>query len=341
MKAFVVRQGIIFFDASEPLNAAQINGLVDLALKTPGCKRVVLIRYFDRFAAWKNLTDAECVMFEQADMVLRKLGGYFLLGIVYENVAGPRGSAAGVADGNYTRMRLAQIGAPVGAWVAAASDEDWAGTAGENLLADYFKAFWSRLSDGKGGYVVLRAIYAAGATLDLMWKLGLIDLGGRWVTQSTGFQGSTHDIQIGAVDVQQLLNEALVGKDVDPDVFHPRMLADGKTPEDWGFFVPRIDHGVLPDYVLPGSPATVVMQLQKLLNNDKRITGVFMPLTVDGNYGPKTTAAVKALQTAAGLEVDGLFWPKTKAVLLAGPAVAGGGIVGAPLVSPVPPGAQA
>lgn len=316
MKAFVVRQGIVFFDASEPLTAAQINGLCDLALKTAGGKGVVAIRYFCRVKSWKQLTDAECVMIEQADAALRKQGMYFLLGIVYEYVAGPRGSTAGILDGNYTKMRLAQIGAPEGAWVAAASDEDYPGTAGANLLADYFKAFWSRLEDGSGKSIVRRAIYAAGATLDLMWKVGLIDEGGRWVTQSMGFKGSSHDIQIGAIDVQQLLNEALVGKDVDPNVFHPRMLADGRTPEDWGFFVPRMNHGTLPDYILPGSSsATDVMQLQKALNIDA-LLGLPAPLVVDGDYGSVTRLAVMLLQAEHGLEHDGLFGPKTKAALL-------------------------
>lgn len=314
MKAFSVRQGIVFFDASEVLTAAQINGLVDLAMKNGN--KVCAIRYFCRVKSWKQLTDAECVMIEQADIVLRKHGGYFLLGIVNEYVAGPRGSTAGILDGNYCKMRLAQIGAPKGAWLALASDEDYPGTTGANGLVDYARAAWGRLSDGEGGWLVRRAFYAAGATLDLLWKLQLIDEGGRWVTQSSGFLGSIHDIQIGAIDVQQLLNEALVGKDVDPDVFHPRMLAGDLTPEHWGFFVPHIDHGALPDYILPGSSSTVdVMHLQKAINEDK-LLALTAPLVVDGNYGPMTTAAVKQLQADHSLETDGLFGPLTKAALL-------------------------
>ena len=41
----------------------------------------------------------------------------------------------------------------------------------------------------------------------------------------------------------------------------------------------------------------------------------FDPGEIDGIFGGKTEAALKALQEAAGLEVDGIFGPKSEAAL--------------------------
>lgn len=53
-----------------------------------------------------------------------------------------------------------------------------------------------------------------------------------------------------------------------------------------------------------GDVCEEVKTLQKLLK-----------VTVDGNFGPKTEAAVKEFQKAKGLEVDGIVGPKTWAAL--------------------------
>ncbi len=60
-----------------------------------------------------------------------------------------------------------------------------------------------------------------------------------------------------------------------------------------------------------GSGGTLVKQLQRCLNKVQR-----SGLEVDGDFGPKTTGAVKTFQARTkGLEVDGRYGPKTSSKL--------------------------
>jgi HK97 family phage prohead protease len=63
-----------------------------------------------------------------------------------------------------------------------------------------------------------------------------------------------------------------------------------------------------------GETSKRVSDLQERLNAG----GFKPPLKVDGIFGPKTLAAVRAFQKAHGLKVDGLVGPKTTAALRAG-----------------------
>ena len=63
-----------------------------------------------------------------------------------------------------------------------------------------------------------------------------------------------------------------------------------------------------------GETGKRVSDLQERLNAG----GFKPPLKVDGIFGPKTLAAVRAFQKAHGLKVDGLVGPKTTAALRAG-----------------------
>ncbi|MFE8601182.1 peptidoglycan-binding domain-containing protein [Archangium violaceum] len=64
-----------------------------------------------------------------------------------------------------------------------------------------------------------------------------------------------------------------------------------------------------------GASGASVKTLQQALAN-----AGFSPGAVDGQFGPKTAAAVKAFQNAKGLVADGIVGPKTWAKLTAAPA---------------------
>jgi hypothetical protein len=67
----------------------------------------------------------------------------------------------------------------------------------------------------------------------------------------------------------------------------------------------------LPTTVLkPGATGAEVKQLQQAL-----VKAGQSPGAVDGVYGPKTEAAVKAFQTSAGITADGVYGPETKKAL--------------------------
>lgn len=77
-----------------------------------------------------------------------------------------------------------------------------------------------------------------------------------------------------------------------------------------------------PANIVEGQGGGCVATLQSLLN------GKGQSLDVDGSFGPKTLAAVKAFQSASGLSADGEVGPNTKAALYAN--IGGGGGNGAP-----------
>lgn len=69
-----------------------------------------------------------------------------------------------------------------------------------------------------------------------------------------------------------------------------------------------------------GTSGAGVEDLQKKLKE-----AGFDPGPIDGSFGPKTQAAVKAYQQAKGLAVDGIVGPQTRAALLGLPPVGPGG----------------
>lgn len=63
-----------------------------------------------------------------------------------------------------------------------------------------------------------------------------------------------------------------------------------------------------------GSKGPAVSQLQKALA-DKG----FNPGQIDGNFGPRTEAALKSFQRSRGIEADGIFGPQSRAAFSRGP----------------------
>ena len=77
-----------------------------------------------------------------------------------------------------------------------------------------------------------------------------------------------------------------------------------------------------PANIVEGQSGGCVSTLQALLN------GKGQSIAVDGEFGPKTLAAVKSFQSSASLTVDGEVGPNTKAALYSN--IGGGGSSGAP-----------
>ncbi len=60
-----------------------------------------------------------------------------------------------------------------------------------------------------------------------------------------------------------------------------------------------------------GSRGQCVKNIQTITNFRRGMNGYKDMLTVDGSYGPKTTAAVKGMQSLMVLRPDGVWGPKT------------------------------
>lgn len=73
---------------------------------------------------------------------------------------------------------------------------------------------------------------------------------------------------------------------------------------------PTVSTSTATSLLKTGSSGQSVSLLQSKLNSLGFSAGA-----VDGQYGPKTTAAVKAFQQAAGIKADGIVGPQTQAAL--------------------------
>lgn len=100
------------------------------------------------------------------------------------------------------------------------------------------------------------------------------------------------------------------GGHIDPEHIDPEHPV---TPHEGPGPAPKANAG--PNDVLKqGSSGPEVSKLQQELNTWRAQNGK-EPIKVDGNFGPKTEAALKEFQSASGLKADGLGGPDTKAQL--------------------------
>jgi hypothetical protein len=139
------------------------------------------------------------------------------IGLVHEGWGGAPGhggisAADGARDGAYCRKRAAELGAPKGACVYFACDNDFVGAQIANLVIPYFKAI--RAAFGDGFYRV--GVYGSGAVCAAVSGAGLADL--TWEAQSRGWTGYAGWESKAAI-VQGPCTK-LEGLDVDSDVAH-------------------------------------------------------------------------------------------------------------------------
>jgi len=98
-----------------------------------------------------------------------------------------------------------------------------------------------------------------------------------------------------------------------------KLTVDGKIGKDTWALLMLVDlNGAAPDATRPSStvlrPGAKGMQVKEL---QEYLVQLGSDIKVDGSYGPKTTAAVKAFQAANDLTADGKAGPKTMAVIYA------------------------
>lgn len=131
--------------------------------------------------------------------------------LIYESTAmeSLNGAVAGKLDGEFALSWARRVGAPQGAAIYATVDFD-ASTHQIASIVDYFAAF----KDALQGYYTLGA-YSSGYVCGVLYTHGLIKW--RWLTMSSGFQGSRQALDTGAYELRQAVDKTIAGVDVDPD----------------------------------------------------------------------------------------------------------------------------
>ncbi len=158
---------------------------------------------------------------------------------------------------------------------------------------------------GPGNWTMLRACYEGekfngwgyrshGINSPYLWAGTNAYSKGKYVADGKWSAGSV-DKQLGIVPVMLKMIELEPGLALTPvatPTAPPQASAPTASPEGLGGDVEEVRH------------------MQHLLNTHQHAD-----LKEDGSYGPLTQAAVRAFQSARGLEVDGIYGPKTKIAL--------------------------
>lgn len=143
------------------------------------------IRYESRLpnAGWKRWQPDEMKAFKEAGLYC---------GIVYEDNGRPSGEEIGYADASYSLMRCDARGQPDGSAIYYAVDYDATVSDVNNRIVPYFHGI-NRAHGEKGKPKQRIGCYGSGMVTRTLLALHLIDL--RWITCSTGFNGSRDAIR--------------------------------------------------------------------------------------------------------------------------------------------------
>jgi hypothetical protein len=146
------------------------------------------------------------------------------VGLVHEGWGGVNGkgisAADGTRDGAYCRQEALTLGAPPGACVYFACDQDFSDAQITNLVLPYFRAI--RLAFGDKVYRV--GVYGSGLVCERVINAGLADLS--WEAQSKGW--ASYSAWLAKANLVQGAEQTVAGIDADTDT----------APGDIGDYVP-------------------------------------------------------------------------------------------------------
>lgn len=134
------------------------------------------------------------------------------LGLVYEVGVHPSGAEVGRRDGEWASNHAPSVGAPGDGSVVIYYAVDYDARHGDMPgIEQAFRAFREACSPG-----FRVGCYGSGFCCDTLFDQKLIDA--RWITQSSGFDGSKESINAGRWEMHQGPEETFHGLDIDTDV---------------------------------------------------------------------------------------------------------------------------
>lgn len=156
--------------------------------------------------------------------------------------------------------------------------------------------------------------------LDMGFEVGLADgiFGPRTEAAVRAFQQEANLSTSGIVDQQTwdvMLQILALEDDLDPAEFDTELDADDTDPKEMEPWESAGSHFVRLLRYMPGETMMRGEDVRKV--QDRLSQKVFGVGKIDGIYGPRTVAAVRAFQVSVGIEDDGIVGPETIKVLFA------------------------
>lgn len=229
--------------------------------------------------------------------------------------------AMGLANGRFARAYLAnEIGAPPDAIMPFSTEARFDQAFITGNIFPYFDGVKAAMAEAKDYPAYGIAAYSSGSVLAALLDTSRIQLA--WAANALGWQGTRAFIASNRWHFRQLptVKNFVPGLDVDPDEINPTY-----TGPTGGFTIgPAATAGAAAGVASAAHPTLRkgdrgpdVKAMQTLLAAN--VGGWWLqgldPVVADGVFGPKTEAAVKAFQTAAGLTSDAVVGADTWAKL--------------------------